>query len=199
VRALSRGRESRLANVAAARARSDPGSVALLRRALCDADEDVRLLAQALLEAKTRAAYRDIHEDARELAAASAGRHAAIRRRLAFAYWELARLGLTQGECLHHALGLARQHALAALDADPASASLQFLVGRIELRRGEALGAEAALRRAAELGFPAEVVQPYLAEAAFLRRRFDLVRRRLADAGSPGGNAAADRLRRYWS
>jgi hypothetical protein len=195
----TRDRGSRLAKVAAARVRSDPGSVALLRRALGDPDEDVRLLAQALLESKTRAAYRKIHEGARELAAAPAARHAAIHWRLALEHWELAWLGLARGECLHHVLGLARRHALAALETDPARASIHFLLGRIELRRGEAQDAEAALLRAAELGLQARVVQPYLAEAAFLARRFDLVRRRLAEATPAGSSATVDRVRSYWS
>jgi hypothetical protein len=193
-----RDRESRLAAVVAARGRSDPGSVALLRRALEDPDEDVRLLAHALLEAKSRAAYRRIHDGTRELGAAPEARRWALHRRLAEEYWDLAWLGLARGECLDHALGMARQHARAALADDPARASLHFLLGRIELRRRNAEGAEAALGRAAELGVPAARVRPYLAEAAFLARRFERVHR-LAEAQPASIAPAAERIRRYWS
>lgn len=191
------GREARLAEVAGARRRSDPMAVALLWRALRDPDEDVRLLAHALLESKSRQADGRIHQLYGELEAAPASGRAPIHRRLAFEHWELAWLGLAQGDCLAHALEAARRHALVALDGEPRPAPLHFLLARIALRRGEVGGATAALRRAAELGLPASLLAPYLAEAAFLARRLDLVRRALAGAG--GGGEAVERVRRYWS
>lgn len=189
-------REGRLAAVAATRGRNDPGSISLLRRALADPDEDVRLLAHAMLESKSRIAYRAIHQETRELEAASGARRGSLHRLLAEDHWELVRLGLVQGECLGEVLGAARRHVLAALEADPECASLHFLLGRIELRCGEPQEAESALLRAGELGLPAPALQPYLAEAAFLGRRFDLMRRRLAEPAR--GNEAVDRIRRYW-
>lgn len=185
--------------VAAARGRSDPACIALLRRALLDPDENVRLVAHAVLESKSRAAYRNIHEASRALEGAPRDRHAAIHQRLAEEHWELAWLGLAEGDCLDHVLNAARSHALAALDSDGARASLHFLLGRIELRRADGERAETALRRAIQLGFPAAAVRPYLAEAAFLARRFDRVRERLAGVATVGENAAVDRVRRYWT
>ena len=76
-------------------------------------------------------------------------------------------------------------------------ASLALMVARIELRRGNPAAAESALTRAASLGLPAAIAAPYSAEAAFLLRRFDRVRHRLAAA--PDAGAAVDRLRRFWS
>jgi hypothetical protein len=193
------GSEARLAAVAAARARTDPSTVALLLRALEDPEEDVRLLAHALLEAKSRTAYRSIHDATRRLEAAPRSTRGAAHQRLAFEHWELAWLGLAQRECLEHVLAMARRHALAALEEEPARAPLHFLLGRIELRRGDPQAAEAALLRAANHGVPAALVQPYLAEVAFLRRRFDLVRRRLAHGEPALGNVVVERLRRYWA
>lgn len=186
------------ARVAAARGRDDPGAIALLRRALADADEDVRLIAHAVLESKHRIAYRSLHDRAGELQLAPVERRAAIHRRLAAEHWELARIGLAEGECLAHTLDSARRHARAALAEDPGRASLSLLVARIELRSGNPGAAEAALERAMALGLAPEIAQPYLAEAAFVDRRFDRVRQRLAAA--PGaGDAALDRIRRFWS
>jgi polysaccharide biosynthesis protein PelE len=193
----SSGREARLAAVTATRGRSDPGSIALLWGALADPDEDMRLLAHAMLESRSRTAHRAIHERTRELETASGARRGALHRLLAEEHWELVRLGLVQGECLGHALGAARRHALAALETDPGCASVHFLLGRVALRRGEPREAESALLRAAELGLPASALEPYLAEAAFLGRRFELVRRRLAEP-TPA-NETVDRLRRYWA
>lgn len=183
--------------VAAARGRGDPGAIALLRRALTDPDEDIRLVAHAVLEAKLRAAYRSLHDGARALAAAPAELRATLHRRLAAEHWELARSGLADGECLVDALQCARRHAQAAAQ-QPGGASLALLVARIELRCANAAEAEAALARAIELGLPPAVASSYLAEAAFLERRFERVRQRLA-AAPPGGSASIERVRRFWS
>lgn len=196
---LSNPRRARIEALTALRNRSDPEAVVLLRRALADSDEDVRLLAHALLESKNRTACRGIDDASRELEGAPEEQRGAIHRRLASRYWELAWLGLVHGECLDHALATARGHALAALERNPQSASIHFLLGRIELRLGAGERAELALIRARELGLPRGVVAPYLAEAAFLRRRFDRVRSYLAEPGAAQPSGAAARVRRYWT
>ena len=185
--------------VAAARGRNDPGSIALLRRALADADEDVRLVAHAVLEAKSRTAYRDIHRAESALERATPESAGALHRRLANGYWELAWLGLAQGESLGPVLQKARHHALAALSGCEGHAGLQLLLGRIELKLGEAERAEAALAEAVRRGVPESVAAPYLAEAAFLRRAFDRVRRLLSPGAIPGSNPTLHRIARYWA
>lgn len=197
-----RGSLPKTARVLAARDRDDPGAIALLRRTLADRDEDVRLVAHAVLESKQRVAYRRLHEGARELDAAPPERRAMFEQRQAAEHWELARAGLADGECLVHALERARDHARAAAAGDPTrgtpgSVRLALLVARIELRCGSPAEAEVALARAVRLGLPAAIAAPYLAEVAFAERRFDRVRQRLAAA--PSGNAAVDRIRRFWS
>jgi hypothetical protein len=191
-RPLPRRGDAASARVLAARGRDDPGATALLRRALADRDEDVRLVAHAVLESKQRVAYRRVQD--------GAGAHDSPRDardlRLAAAHWELARADLADGECLAHALASARRCARAAAARQPRRASLALLVGRIELRRGAIDRGEAALARAVELGLPPAVAAPYLAEAAFLRRRFDRVAQRLAVADA---HPALARLRRFWS
>jgi hypothetical protein len=190
---------SRGAQVAEARKRNDPRAIALLRRAIEDPDEDVRLVAYAVLEAKSREADRRLHETSRALEAAPPERRADLHHRLAAEHWDLAWLGLAQGEHLAHVLEEARRHCLAALADEPRRASLHFLLGRVELRMGEPARAEAALEGAVGLGFPEEISRPYRAEAAFLRRRFDLVRAHLSALPAAGGDPAVERLRRYWS
>jgi polysaccharide biosynthesis protein PelE len=191
------GREARLSALAEARGRSHPTAVARLRRALGDPDEEVRLLAHAILESKSRTAYRRIQLAERELESTPPSRRAGLQRQLAMEHWELAWLGLVEGECLDEALGAARRHAHAALERETRSASLHFLLGRIALRRGDSREAESELLKASGLGLPATLAAPYLAEAAFIARRFDLVRRGLT--GADGGSETVERLRRYWA
>jgi hypothetical protein len=184
--------------VVAARGHDDPGAIALLRCALADPEEDVRLVAHAVLESKHRSAYRRLHEVSAALATTPAELCATLHRRLAAEHWELARTGLAEGDCLAHAVSRARHHARVALAEDPGQPSLWLLLARAALRGGMAEEAEAALVRAVELGLPPAVAVPYLAEAAFLQRRFDRARQQLAGARA-GDNAALDRIRRYWS
>jgi hypothetical protein len=185
------------ARVAAARRHDDARSIDLLRRALENPDEDLRLVAHAVLESKSRAAYRSIHEVTRQLDDAPRSRRAHVHRRVAREHWELARAGLADGECLDYALDQARHHAQSYLLQAGGCAATHLLLGQVELRRGDPQSAEAALARAVELGVPRQLVQPYLAEAAFLGRRLGLVGPRLAEACS--GHAAVDRVRRFWS
>ena len=198
------------ARLIAARDSDDPDAIAQLRRNLAAPDEDVRLLAHAVLESKNRIAYRRIHDGASELERAPVERVAMIHRRLAAQHWEMARTGLADGECLVDALERARHHARAALAEDPGHASSWLLLGRIELRCGRAEDAEAALAHAVDRGIAPAVVEPYLVEAAFLARRFDRVRELLAaerlaaelrqtGADPAGGIAALDRVRRFWT
>jgi HEAT repeat protein len=193
------GRKVRIEALTALRSRSDPDAILLLRQALEDPDEDVRLLAHSLLESKNRTACRGIDAVSAALDEAAEVRRGPLHRRLACQYWELAWLGLVQGECLDHALRSARHHAISALERDPDCSSLHLLLGRIELRLGCAERAELALDRCRALGVPEGVVGPYLAEAAFFRRRFDLVRSHLTGCGASGSAGAAAILRRYWS
>jgi hypothetical protein len=171
------------ARVVAARGRDDAGATALLRRSLADRDEDVRLVAHAVLESKQRVAYRRVQD--------TTGNDL----RLAAAHWELARTELADGECLAHALDAARRHARAAAAQHPERAQLALLAGRIALRNRDLAGAHVALSRAVELGLPLAVAAPYLAEVAFLARRFDRVAQRLAASDHP----ALARIRRFWS
>jgi len=168
-------RQARIEALTALRGRSDPATIAALRHAMEDRDEDVRLLAHALLEAKNRAAWREIDAANGALDRAPQRQLASIHRRLASQYWEVAWLGLAQGE-----LNRKRRAVLAPgfeLVWDPPGRAR----GLVQ-HAGDEDGAA-----------------PYLAEAAFLRRRFDLVRSHLSlpARSAPGGAAA--RVRRYWT
>jgi Flp pilus assembly protein TadD len=173
-------------------------SVTTLRRALKDPDEDVRLTAHSILESKGRAGYRAVHEADSARRAASESDVATYELQLASRHFELVQLGLAEGDCLNAALEQARNYARVAVKKMPDDRSARFLLGRIQLKRGELADAEAQFTRAAQLGLPDAIVLPYLAEAAFLRGCPDLVRRQFASAPTHS-NAVVERLRRYWA
>ncbi len=181
-----------------ARVPSHRDSVATLRRALKDPDEDIRLMAHSILESKSRAGYHAVHEADSARRAAPESDAAAHDLHLALRHFDLVRLGLAEGDCLNAALEQARNHARVVVRKMPDDRSARFLLGRIQLKRGELEDAEAQFTRAAQLGLPEAIVLPYVAEVAFLRGRPDLVRRHFESAPTHS-NAVVDRMRRYWA
>ena len=165
---------SRVAAVLATRRLHDAGdAVRLLRVALRDRTEDVRLLAHALLEDRDRRAYAAIEALTRELAEAPADRRAPLACLLAEASLELCTTGLVSGELESFTLRQARQWIEEARGAGPirGSANAALLHGRLLLRQGDAAAARVAFEESGRLGAPAPLLAPYVAEVAFQARR----------------------------
>jgi hypothetical protein len=155
-------------------------SVGLLRLALRDPVDDVRLLAYAVLDAREREIQVEIQALSSRLAApGERPLPLSLHARLAELYWELVYQELVGGELLAHCLDKVLDHtgrALAARDMP----RMAFLAGRALLRLGRPGEARTALIGAFERGLPMEILGPYLAEAAFQERRPQEVRRQVA-------------------
>lgn len=162
-----------------------PGRLAvpLLRLALRDRVDDVRLLAYAVLDQRERAIQTEIQDvllNAGTQDPNATNLPARAHRRLCELYFELAYQGLVEGELMSFSLEQVMLHALAVLKGAPGNPRMALLAGRslILLKRYGEAGAmlEEALRR----GLPDEVVGPYLAEVAYEQRRPDDVRAAVA-------------------
>ena len=171
--------DKRVAAVMALRRMTQNRSTPLLRIALRDPSDDVRLLAYALTDGIDQEINRRIQ---RRLAALDAvpRQQARLRKALAQDYWDLAFLGLASGDVETYVLSEAAHHLEKALQVQP-DGGAALLLGRIRLRQRRPTEAEAAFQRARALGLPNVAVSPYRAEAAFQLRRFDEVRARLRD------------------
>jgi len=162
--------DSRVRAVLATRRLDGARAVPLLREALRDRQEDVRLLAYALLDDRERQADATVRGLIAALAAAPPPQAAALHDRLANAYWEMCYQELVAGELESFALGQVIEHLDAASAAGP-SAARWLLRARVLLRRGDAGGARAALDESRRAGMPARTVDRYLDEVAFVSRR----------------------------
>lgn len=155
-------------------------AVPILRMALRDRVDDVRLLAYSMLDRMEQR----INDRIRRLRAGLQVTHdaaqARVQRSLAQQYWELAYLGLSQGDVLEHVLEQAQSYADAALALEPGDSGVHFLRGRVLLQRGALEEASQAFARALEAGMAADDVLPYQAELAFLRHDYAAVRSFLA-------------------
>ncbi len=174
--------DKRVAAVMALRHMDDRLAMPLLRIALKDPVDDVRLLAYAMLDKADQAITKRIQDRQGALAVAPERQKFFLRRYLAQDFWELAYLGLATGDVLGFVLEQSALHLLAALETRE-DVGARLLLGRIRLQQGQAALAEVELLSAQKGGLPDSVVMPYLAEAAFARREYDLVKARLGKLG----------------
>lgn len=150
----------------------------LLRNALADPSEDIRLLAYGLLDSQEKRINRAIHAQSIRLAAAPEGspQHVAAARRLSGLYWELVYQRLVQGDLRLHALQQSLHYTRLALVRDPLDAALLLHQGRLAQKLGDLEGARSFYGRALSLGLPETRVVPYLAEAAYRLGDYETVR-----------------------
>jgi polysaccharide biosynthesis protein PelE len=174
--------------------------VQLLKRALKDPSEEVRLFAFSRIERmrdELERALKGFRTSLDESKDDDAREH--LHLRLAETFWEFVYLGLAEGAVAEHALSSALRHADESKRLGKRAAAASFLSGRILLHRLDTEAATAAFERAAHLGYPGRRVLPYLAECAFHARSFGQVRaylRRLEELSH--GHAPLPRVREFW-
>lgn len=188
----------RLAAVMATRNMPDKEAIPILRLALTDLEDDVRLLAYSLLDGKENAINQQIHELQHSLRdQQQQHQHWRIQRQLADRYWELSYLGLAQGELRQYVLSRAAHYARLSLSQRPSEAARVFL-GRIYLAQGHLQEARDCLEQAEQSGIARRHVLPYLAEVAFYQRRYPECKAYLANLPPQQRGSALQQLREYW-
>ena len=167
--------DKRLKALLATRQMADRDAVELLREALKDPADDVRLLAYSMLEQKEKALASQARRLQLALEDTQADNPPRLKRRLAQVWWEMAYLGLAQGSLRSYYLNSAR-HLLLELTDTLTMHNDWRLLGRCELALGNVTAARAAFEEALAQGAPHELILPYQAEVAFLERDFRRVR-----------------------
>ena len=175
----------------------------LLRTAMGDASEDLRLLAYGMLDNLEKRINRAIdHElDTRQAAekAADEARISQSSQRLSDLYWELIYQDLVQGDLHQHALRESLRYWEEVLRSEPDNASLVLRQGRLLHALARHDEAQSAYTRARALGLPATRILPYQAELCFAQRDFAQTRALMQELGQW---SALPRLRPvidYWT
>lgn len=171
--------DKRLKALMATRQMGDREAIDILREALKDKVDDVRLLAYSMLEQKEKTLAQRAGRLQQEMRSASDLEGFVLQRRLAQVWWEMAYLGLAQGGLRIYYLNNARE-LLLRIVARRSQHNDWRLLGRVELALGHIDPSEQAFKSALESGAPDDLILPYLAELAYLRRDFDQVRAYLA-------------------
>ncbi|SNU85496.1 polysaccharide transport system component protein [Pandoraea sputorum] len=178
-------RDDRVAALISVQALPSRVSSEIARDLLADPVEEVRLLAYGILDGMEKRimqqifVMRDRHEAAED---DDERAHACVC--LAQLYWELIYQNLVRGEVLRFTLERVEKFARDALEQHEDDASMWYLLGRCALMRENPDVAEMHLRQAQFHSFPTERLLPWLAEAAFQRRRYDRVSLLLGGLGA---------------
>ena len=158
-------------------------AIPILKLALADPSDDVRLLAYSMLDGQESQINLRIEQALAQLTLTLPGAAGALHATLAEWYWELGYLGLAQGSVLEHVLGQAAEHARHGIGAGEGS-PLMLLAGRIALLQGDLDAAQGYLQQAAAAGMKAATLAPFQAELAFRGGRYDQVAGLLAGLGA---------------
>jgi hypothetical protein len=161
-----------------------PGRLAvpLLRLALRDRVDDVRLLAYAVLDGREREIQFEIQALLSRAGVndpSAADVPLGIRSKMAELYWELVYQGLVEGELLSFSIEQVLSHANVVLSSSHGHPRMALLSGRALLLRRRFDQARGMLEEALRRGLSVEVVGPYLAEIDYELRRPDDVRRQV--------------------
>ncbi|HWL87160.1 MAG TPA: hypothetical protein VNO21_15250 [Polyangiaceae bacterium] len=164
-------------------------AISLLKLALKDTSDEVRLFAFSRLERFRNDLETQSRDLSEKLSEADEGAKALLHLRLAETYWEIAYLGLAEGAVREHALKSAQDNAEAACKLRPGSAPAEFLSGRVSLVQKKYGDALTAFERAVHAGTTRLKALPYMAECAFHQKRYDEVRAMLHEVAASGQEA----------
>lgn len=192
--------EQRVRSVMALRRMDPQRAVPLLRIALGDPSEDVRLLAYAILERREKQIRSRITAALTELReGATPAARATLLRNLANDHWELVYGEFSEGEGQALQLEQAAHWAETALAAG-FDGTVALLFARVRLKQQRPEAAWQLIVAAERAGVATGVCAPLLAEAAFLMRNFDAIPRLLARvADDPMQPPRLEPVAQFWT
>ncbi|MFY8274682.1 tetratricopeptide repeat protein [Pseudoalteromonas sp. SSDWG2] len=167
-------------------------AIPLLKIALTDKVDDVRLLAYAAIEKIEFSINRQIELLKRE----KADKRASMHFQIAELYWELCYLGIADGPLRLHYLGQAKQYLITAHQLTPSPRSALQL-GKVLLELQQYDDAVKYLEEALHSGLLMKQVAPYLAEAAFAQGDYDHAALLVSHLPTEKGEALNE-LREFW-
>ncbi|NRA71172.1 MAG: hypothetical protein HRU24_09120 [Gammaproteobacteria bacterium] len=168
-------------------------AIPLLKIALNDLTDDVRLLAYASLEKIEFKLIENVERLNQEYQLAPNGEKS---YQIAYDYWELCYLGLADGPLKLHYLQLARDCLIKANEFSDLP-KVNLLLGRIYLAENNAAKAIEPLKKALASGLKMAQVAPYLADAAFHEHDYEKVRQYMAYLPDKDGNNLSE-IREFW-
>ena len=179
---------------------SDKDAIPLLRIALKDQADDVRLLAYSLQDQKESSLNHQIDgikEELELLDHASAPKRAALLLKLAEYYWELSYLGYSQGELRYFNLERAENQLHLSIELVETAAA-QALLAKVYFAQGRFNDAKTSFEYAISQGLDESAFLPYLAEISYRDGEFETTRSVISRLPQNFSNARLAQIREYW-
>lgn len=174
---FSKDKEKRIKAVLATNQMTDEVAIPILRVALSDSVDEVRLIAHSILDTKEKEIDLIIHKGLEQIKSKKLGYRDVrkIHYKLAEAYWELSYLGLVKGRARDHILNSAMHHANRALKLKSKEVGVFLLQVQILTTLGYFKKADLLLQMVKGLGISPEKLAARNAELAFELKRFSQV------------------------
>jgi polysaccharide biosynthesis protein PelE len=191
--------DKRLKAVYATLKLEDKAAIPLLRIALGDPVDDIRLLAYSLIDRKEQRISERIDRARKILEtnnSAINARH--LYRSIVKDYWELAHLGLVEGETLNYVLNKACEYLEKGLLLYPKDRGLHLQYAKLLLKLGKPQDALGEFKIAESLGIGRQKLLLYYAEIAFLNRQFGEVKKHMKEIGLVKAQPQIQNSMRYW-
>lgn len=162
--------------VVASRHIRDSQSGPILKSAVKNPNERIRLVAYQMLDKKVSSLNKEIQRLETEANRATGLSKSNIHLQITNNYWELLTLEGDEPVAREQLLSKAEHHTNEALQLQPDSINAHFLLGQISLKQGSTIKATQAFDQAQKHGMSKDKVIPYIAEAAFIERDFKKLR-----------------------
>ncbi|MCX7069271.1 MAG: hypothetical protein NTW85_16490 [Methylococcales bacterium] len=190
--------DKRISAVYATLKLDDKNAIPLLRIALRDPVDDIRLLAYALIDRKEQRISERIEYAKQRLENndTTATRH--LYKCIIKDYWELAHLGLVEGETLTYVLDKTRGYLENALKLYPTDRGLHLQYAKLLLRLRKPQNAYNEFKIAETLGVGKKPLLLYYAEIDFLQRRFGEVKRTMREVNLVSAHPQIHAATRFW-
>jgi hypothetical protein len=188
----------RIAALIATLAIKEQDAIPLLRWALKDPEDEVRLLAYALLNRKEKAIEARIHQHQTALEQANAEAAFTLHKALAHDFWALSQLAIERSSTQMSLFERAREQVASALAHNLEDGGLWLLMGRILLAQRQCVAAEKALQWAQARGVDRRQIEPLRAEMAFIDGRYPDVSRHVRRGGQGSSGLRIAAAARYW-
>jgi hypothetical protein len=150
----------------------DKEAIPLLRKALKDDEDDVRLLAYVLLKRKENTVTSRLQNRLREVNEKNGKSPVSLHKAIAYDCWEIIYLDLMQGEVQKHFFEIAIKHITISLKHNDNDPGLNILLAKILLRKGDLIQSREFFIKASMTGIDKNRILPYFAEIEFLEKRF---------------------------
>ncbi len=167
--------------VVASRHIRDSQSGPILKSAVTNKNERIRLVAYQMLDKKVSNLNKEIQRLEAEARRSSGLAKSNIHLQICNNYWELLTLEGDEPVAREQLLANAEDQALSAIELQGTSVNAHFLLGQIYLKQGVTGKAATAFEQAQKLGMSKDKVIPYIAEAVFIERDFKKLRHLLSN------------------